>query len=215
MHLFDLYIGGYLGTKNIIPEHEKAHYLVNSIMEESITSSQMEGANTTRKKAKEMLQKELKPINKSEQMIYNNFQTIKYIVQHKNEDLTPENLLYIHSLISKKTLDNKNEEENFRLNNDIFVVNSTNGETVHIPPDFKEIPQLITDLCIFFNEENERVFTINEIKNKFVISDFTARTDLNELVNLGFLESINVNKIKKNYLKSSRFNDLLNQFNIQ
>ncbi len=58
--------------------------LLINIMEEAISSSQMEGATTTRKKAK----------NKSEQMILNNFITMKYIVQHKSEDLTVDNLLY-------------------------------------------------------------------------------------------------------------------------
>jgi hypothetical protein len=49
----------------------------------------MEGANTTRKKGrKDTARKGLK--NKSEQMIMNNYITMKYIVQHKNEAISAE-----------------------------------------------------------------------------------------------------------------------------
>ena len=73
LHYCDLNIGGNLGSSVGIAETDKTKFMVSSIMEEAISSSQMEGANTTRKKAKEMIQKELKPKSKSEQMIMNNF----------------------------------------------------------------------------------------------------------------------------------------------
>ena len=73
LHSLDLNLGGSLGTQGIIPEKDKRFYLLNSIMEEAIASSQMEGASTTRKVAKDMLRKQLKPINKGQQMISNNY----------------------------------------------------------------------------------------------------------------------------------------------
>jgi hypothetical protein len=78
LHTLDLNLGGSLGTQGIIPEKDKKFYLINSIMEEAIASSQIEGASTTRKVAKDMLRKQLKPKNKGQQMIYNNYVTIQY-----------------------------------------------------------------------------------------------------------------------------------------
>jgi len=69
LHDFDMNLGGSLGTKSIIPATDKSYYLISSIMEEAIASSQMEGASTTRRIAKDMLRKQLKPNNKSQQMI--------------------------------------------------------------------------------------------------------------------------------------------------
>jgi len=155
LHTFDLNIGGSLGSNINIADTDKTKYLISSIMEEAISSSQMEGAATTRKKAKEMLQKELKPKSKSEQMILNNYITIQHIIQHKNDDLTPESLLYIHSLISKNTLDKPEEEGLFRTNDDIYVVNHSTSEVVHQPPGYEEIPKLLKDLCKFFNSDTE------------------------------------------------------------
>ena len=135
LHRFDLHIGGTLGSNIGIAETDKTKFMISSIMEEAISSSQMEGASTTRKKAKEMIQMEKKPRDKSEQMILNNFLTMKHIVQHKEEDLTPERILQIHKIISRQTLDESEEEERFRTNDDVYVINHTSSDIAHIPPE--------------------------------------------------------------------------------
>ena len=155
LHQFDMHIGGTLGSNIGIAETDKTKFIISSIMEEAISSSQMEGASTTRKKAKEMIEQDKKPKNKSEKMILNNFITMKYIVQHKSEDLTPENLLYIHKLITNNTLEDLEDEGKFRENNDVHVVNHSNSEIVHTPPLESELEKLINDLCIFFNTDTE------------------------------------------------------------
>ena len=58
LHEFDLNLGGRLGSEEIIPSSDKNRYLISSIMEEAIASSQLEGAATTRKEAKKMLRQE-------------------------------------------------------------------------------------------------------------------------------------------------------------
>lgn len=347
LHQFDMHIGGTLGSNIEIAESDKTKYIISSIMEEAISSSQMEGANTTRKKAKEMIQKEQKPKNKSEQMIMNNFITMKHIVQHKNEDITPEKILYIHKLMSNKTLNDIEDEGRFRDHNEVHVVNHLNSEIIHTPPTNEELEKLINDLCFFFNtdtkefihpiikgciihfmvgwihpfadgngrtaralfywymlkkgywlteylsisriikdtknqyekayiytenDENDlsyfityhvktmekafdalkeyinrkqkevfqaakfmkipfvnermaqilkvlhddpdRILTIKEIENRFNISSFTARTDLKTLVELGFLEIIQVNKKKQNFIKSKNFEEILNKLKL-
>lgn len=158
LHEFDLNIGGNLGSNDIIPESDKKRYLISSIMEEAIASSQIEGAVTTRKKAKEMLRKNSKPRNKSEQMIANNYATIKHIVEIKNEPLTPERLFGIHRLITNQTLEDINDEGTYRDNNDINVVDAIDGEIVHVPPSFEKISGLMNDLFIFFNRNDKEKF---------------------------------------------------------
>ncbi len=155
LHLFDMQIGGTLGSNIEIAETDKTKFIISSIIEEAISSSQMEGANTTRKKAKEMLQQEQRPKSKSEQMIMNNFITMKHIVEHNDEEITLEKILYIHKLISNKTLDDSKDEGQFRKNDDIFVVNYIDSEIVHTPPLKEELVELVHDLCNFFNNESE------------------------------------------------------------
>ena len=158
LHEFDLNLGGRFESDKIIPKEEKVRFLLSSIMEEAIASSQIEGAVTTRKVAKEMLRAERKPKSKSEQMIMNNYYTIKRISEIRNFRLTPSIIQDIHRLITNDTLDNKEDEGRFRSNNDINVVDGLTGEPVYFPPDFTKISQLVDDFCLFANENNSENF---------------------------------------------------------
>jgi len=154
LHDFDMNLGGSLGTKSIIPATDKSYYLISSIMEEAIASSQMEGASTTRRIAKDMLRKQLKPNNKSQQMIANNYETINQISKGADKEFSLEGILDIHRTISNKTLDNAEDEGVFRRNDDVLVVDGITGFVAHTPPSYKEIDKMILDLCDFANRES-------------------------------------------------------------
>lgn len=158
LHFLDLNIGGSLESTSIVSREDKNRYLISSIMEEAIASSQIEGAATTRQKAKEMLRKNTKPTNKSEQMIMNNYVTIQKILEIKAEPLNKDNLLALHKLVTANTMVVASEEGAFRADNDIDVIDAATGEVVHHPPDVAEIDALLNDLYVFFNEDNEDQF---------------------------------------------------------
>ncbi|HRN28065.1 MAG TPA: Fic family protein [Ferruginibacter sp.] len=164
LHLFDLNIGGSLVSHGIIPKDERNRYLLSSIMEEAIASSQIEGAITTRKQAKDMLRKNTSPRNKSEQMILNNFRTIQQIIEWKNENITVDKLLEIHKLVTNKTLDNAADEGTFREDNEVKVVDVLDGEVVHYPPSHVELKLLIQQLIDYFNLPSDGVFVHPIIK---------------------------------------------------
>lgn len=157
-HEFDMNFGGSWGANSIIPDESKECYLVSSLMEEAIFSSQMEGAATTRQVAKEMLRKKMTPKDKSQQMIVNNYQTIQFVVQNKNTPLTVELLQHIHRLMTENTLDNPEDAGRFRTNDDVVVENGITHEVVHRPPSYTEIPEFVKGLCQFFNEKKSKVF---------------------------------------------------------
>lgn len=157
-HEFDMNFGGACGTSSIIPNDSKEHYLVSSLMEEAIFSSQMEGASTTREAAKEMLRKRMTPKDKSQQMIANNYQTIQFVVQHQDTPLTVELLQHIHHLMTENTLENPEDAGRFRTNDEVVVENGITHEIVHRPPSHTEIPSFVNDLCTFFNEKQSQVF---------------------------------------------------------
>lgn len=157
-HNFDMNFGGAWGSDSIIPNDDRERYLVSQLMEEAIASSQMEGASTTRKVAKEMLRKNASPRSRSEQMIANNYESIRFISAHKNEELTPELLLHIHALMTKKTLEDAEDEGRFRTNDEVVVESSITHEVVHTPPTYTEIPHFVEQLCDFANNEDENVF---------------------------------------------------------
>lgn len=157
-HDFDMNFGGSWGVNTIINDSNKEHYLISSLMEEAISSSQMEGASTTRKVAKDMLRKKISPKGKSQQMIYNNYQTIQFIVDNKDKPLSEELLLQVHALMTKETLDNKDDVGRFRRDDEVVVADGITHEVVHTPPTHHEIEEFVKDLCAFFNNKDKSVF---------------------------------------------------------
>ena len=80
LHFIDQNAGGSILVDNPeLSSEARERYLISSLMEEAIASSQIEGAATTRKVAKEMLREGRPPTNKAEKMILNNYQTIRKI----------------------------------------------------------------------------------------------------------------------------------------
>lgn len=169
-HEFDLNFGGSWGTMKLFPQDklDQELYLISSIMEEAISSSQMEGASTTREAAKEMLRKKAAPRDRSQRMILNNYQTIQFISSKKYEPLTPELLLQVHELMTAGTLENPEDVGRFRMNDQIVVGDSMTGGIVHRPPEYKCLPAFAQNLCDFFNGTASTTFLHPVIKGVII-----------------------------------------------
>lgn len=157
-HQYDMNFGGSWGADSLIQDEHRERYLVSSLMEEAISSSQMEGAATTRRVAKDMLRRHATPRDRSQQMIVNNYQTIRFIVEHKQEPLTMEMLLHIHHLMTDRTMERPEDAGQFRKNDDVVVENAITHDIVHRPPSYRDIPQFVDDLCSFFNASQPPTF---------------------------------------------------------
>ena len=144
---------------------EKERYLISSIMEEAIASSQLEGAATTRKKAKEMLKSGRKPTNKAEQMILNNYITIKNIKNLINKPLTKELIIGLQASMTKDTLEDPTASGRFRKQEEeIHVVDSRDGQILFEPPQANEIEERIAALCNYANIIQDEEFTHPVVK---------------------------------------------------
>jgi len=180
-HLFDMNFGGMWGSDHLVGEKREI-YLINSLMEEAISSSKMEGASTTRKIAKEMLRQKMAPRDRSQRMILNNYNTIRFISSIKNENLTEDLLLKIHDFMTADTLDSDDAAGRFRTGDEVVVENAITHEIVHIPPMKTEIPVFVGWLCDFFNNENDDIFIhpiIRGIIIHFMIAYFHPFVDGN------------------------------------
>jgi len=125
-------------------------------MEETIASSHLEGASTTRKLAKEILRKKRKPSNYSEQMIVNEYDTIQKIAKMTDKKITPHNILDLQMDITHDTLKNKDYEGKFRNDNNVVVANTRDDKVLYKPPDYREIPELMEELCKFASDDSRK-----------------------------------------------------------
>ncbi|HUW85394.1 MAG TPA: Fic family protein, partial [Methanoregula sp.] len=142
-------------------ETNKKQYLINSLMEEAIASSQLEGAATTRPEAKKILREGRKPKNTSERMIVNNYQTIRRLKELRDKPLSRDLILEIHREITKGTLESESDEMEFRISDDIVVSDKVDPTKVyHYPPECRKIPAMIDDLIAFANNDDEFIHPI-------------------------------------------------------
>lgn len=129
-------------------------YLVNSLYEEAITSSQLEGALTTRRDAKRMLREKRRPRDRSEQMILNNYMALERVRELKDQPLTPQMVLDIHAIVTEGALDDpadagriqQSGEERIRIYGD-----ETDDQVLHVPPPAEQLPERLRRLCDFAN----------------------------------------------------------------
>src|SRR5207247_8115367 len=132
LHRIDVGAGAAIGVpEQITNPQTKDQYLIRSLMEEAITSSQLEGATTTREVAKEMIRTGRQPRDRDEQMIYNNYVTMQRITGLKGHPLSPEMIFEIHKSVTVKTLDDESAAGRFRRPDEKRVVGDTLGEEIY------------------------------------------------------------------------------------
>jgi Fic family protein len=151
------------GTFVEIPEQvtnaeQRDRYVVRSLMEEAITSSQLEGAATTREVAKKMLAEGRKPRDRSERMIVNNYMTMRRILELKEKPLTPEMVFQVHREISEDALDIPDGAGRFRRANEDINVSDVEGTVFHVPPPAAELPKRLEAMCDFANGKTPASF---------------------------------------------------------
>jgi Fic family protein len=151
------------GTFVEIPEpvtnaEQRDRYVVRSLMEEAITSSQLEGAATTREVAKRMLAEGRKPRDRGERMIVNNYATMRRIIELRESPLTPELVLQIHREISQDALDIPDGAGRFRRGDEAINVSDIEGTVFHTPPPAAELATRLQAMCEFANTKTPDFF---------------------------------------------------------
>ncbi len=144
-------------ASTLFNEDQKHHYLVADLIEEAITSSQLEGAVTTRKVAKEMIRVKRRPQSESEQMILNNYNAMCFVREHKDSVLTTQMILELHHIVVFGTLEDEKCGA-IRMTDDINVIDTHSYEILHQPPQARSLMSRMEVLCQFANEKDDAVF---------------------------------------------------------
>jgi Fic family protein len=161
--------GNLSSNKEVINPGLRKTYLIRSLINEAINSSQLEGAATTTPVAKEMLRQGRKPKDNSEQMIQNNYLAMQFITDIKNEPLTPSIVYELHEILTQGTLKNPEDAGKLRTKeDDLVVMDPLDGVVLHIPPKSEELPERMERLCQFANEENPQAF-INPLVKAIIL----------------------------------------------
>jgi Fic family protein len=150
--------GSIKGSEQVTNPHTRDRYLFSSLVEESTTSSQLEGAATTREVAKEMIRSGRSPQDKSEQMIFNNFQAMQFIRRLGTEKLTPAIILELQRILTEDTLHEPEAAGRLRRSDEPIVIEDEEGKILHSPPRADELEARMQRMCDFANGADARPF---------------------------------------------------------
>lgn len=177
LHYIDQHATGQMLVNELgVHSDVRKRYIIKSIVNEAVSSAQIEGALTTRVVAKEMIRTGRKPKDHSERMIYNNYRTILMLKDHLNEPLTPELICTIHKQMNRDTLEDPSWEGRFRATDkDSVEVHDRTAEqnVLHTPPDATQVAGLMQKMCSFANQDTTEEFIYPVVKG-IVLHFWTA-----------------------------------------
>lgn len=152
LHFIDREAAG--AIKGVDDAGGAGRFLIRSLIEEAMTSSQLEGAATTRAVAKEMLATGRAPRDQSERMIYNNYVAMNLIRERGPRPITPPEILELHSVLTEGTLERDADCGRLRSDEDNVVIYDRGSPPtlLHTPPPAREIPTRLERMCAFVND---------------------------------------------------------------
>lgn len=156
LHRVDQRCAGEIAMPEVVTADSQARrrYLVNSLMEEAIRSSQLEGATTTRRVAKELLRTEREPTDRSERMILNNYRALQHMREEMPAELSPGTVLELQRILTDGTLEKPDAAGRLQHPDEerIAVIDQLDGSVIHAPPPAAQLPDRLQALCDFANE---------------------------------------------------------------
>jgi Fic family protein len=154
LHHIDRNAAGHIRATAGAPlQADSQRYLISSLIEEAITSSQLEGASTTRKVAAAMLRSGRKPRDLSERMIFNNHLAMAHLRSLRDVKLTPAHVLELHRILTQDTLENPEDAGRYRCDDEVHVVDVRDNTLLHEPPAHTELAERMQRLCDFANAD--------------------------------------------------------------
>jgi Fic family protein len=136
---------------NKIGESKNFEYLLNDLREdEAISSSQLEGAATTTKVAKDLLKRKRKARTPDEKMIIGNFKMMHFAWENRHRDLSIEFISELHQVGVEGIEDDEYHPGEFRKDDDVHVVDGE-GAIVHTPPPAKGLTKRMKKIIEWSN----------------------------------------------------------------
>ena len=130
-------------------------HLKSSLLEEAITSSQLEGASTTRLVAKDLLRTGRRPLDASERMILNNHRAMGFVRELADTDMSMTALLALQRRLTEGTLADATGAGRLRRpDEDVAVVDERDGTFIYRPPDAAHLPERLARLFAFANADS-------------------------------------------------------------
>jgi Fic family protein len=169
IHRVDLQAGGSIKLPSeTVTNESRDHYVIQTLMEEAIRSSQLEGAATTREVAREMIRNNRKPTNLDERMIQNNYATMQRVRAIQDQPLSPDLVFEIHRIVTEGTLQNPDAAGRLRKDAERVEITDVHEKVLFEPPPADQLAQRLEAMCRFANDDDTKQFLHPVIRSIFL-----------------------------------------------
>jgi Fic family protein len=160
LHQIDQRASGEVAMDELVMSEGQARqrFLVNSLIEEAIRSSQLEGATTSRRVGKELLRTGREPRDRSERMIANNYRALQFMREEMGGELSPAAVLELHRILTDGTLEDPDAAGRLQRPGEERVAvydRDDDAVPIHRPPPAAQLPWRLELLCAFANEDDD------------------------------------------------------------
>ena len=101
-----------------------------------------------------MVEKKVAPTNKSEQMIYNNYKALDFILENLDKPINEETILSIYNIVVNETLDEEAKVEKYRTDM-VYVWELNANRPIYTPPSHLQVQTLMDKLIEFINTDDD------------------------------------------------------------
>ena len=152
----------------VVKKEIENELIKDSLIEEALYSSVIEGAFSTMKRLRELVDNDRKPADINDQMVLNNYQAMQFILQEKHKELSLDFVLQLHKIVTKETLF---EDEAYagRFRDDmVYVKDKRRDIIIYTPPPAEQVEPAIKKLIEWANAKDDTHFIHPVIKASFV-----------------------------------------------
>ena len=155
LHRIDSRAGGRIGMADAVANRQtRDRFIVNSLIQEAITSSQLEGASTTGAAATRMIRAGRSLRDRSERMILNNYRAMQAVRTMKDSPLTEDAVRDLHVTLTADTLRDPAAAGRLQRPEDERVeVCDAHERVLYHPPPAEELPGRLTEMVQFANRD--------------------------------------------------------------
>lgn len=153
---------------SLVRQDIEMEMIKESLMEEAVFSSAIEGAFSTVKRLREMVDQKQPPRDINDQMVLNNYRAMQFILQEKHRDLTIDFILELQKIVTQDTLDQDDAAYSGRFRNDWVYIKDKRDHIIYTPPPADQVLPAMEKMVGWVNQKNEAGFIHPIVKASFV-----------------------------------------------
>ncbi len=153
---------------SLVKEEIEFEMIKESLMEEAVFSSAIEGAFSTVKRLKEMVDQKKPPRDINDQMVLNNYWAMQFILAEKHRDLNVDFILELQKIVTEDTFDEDDARYSGRFRDDWVYVKDKRDRVIYTPPPADRVVPAMEKLVGWVNQKDGGDFIHPIIKSSFV-----------------------------------------------